>query len=309
MRGWESTLTARPTRTRVALPEQLMRPPDFEFRSCSTIDEAIAALNSENGAMALAGGQSLIPMLRFRLIRPATVIDIGRVEGLDSIDPSSGLLELGALVTTSRLARSTTVGSLSPLWAETASVIADPLVRNLGTVGGNLAHADPLNDLPAALVAARGHVIAAGPNGTRTIDSDDLFAGPFETSLRRGELITSVRLPRGPGGAYEKMKRAAADYGVAGVAVQLNIDQDGRVTRAGIAVTGGMEVAPRAAEAESLLLGTGAAPADADRAAAATAAAAAMTGDDRGSARYKRELVKVLARRAIERAASRGAGT
>ena len=286
-----------------------MRPPDFEFRSAGTVEEAIAALGGEDGAMPLAGGQSLIPMMRFRLIRPSVVVDIGRIEGFGSIGSSDGLLELGALVTTARLGRSATVRSLSPLWAETASAIADPLVRNLATVGGNLAHADPLNDLPAALVAARGHVVVVGPSGTRTIGSDDLFVGPFETSLRRGELITGVRLPRGSRGAYEKMKRAAADYGVAGVAVQLTMDETGCVTRAGIAVTGGTLVAGRAPEAEALLVGSGADASAIARAAAATAASAGMVTDDRGSARYKRELVKVLARRAIERAVRRGAGT
>ncbi|MDE0139588.1 MAG: xanthine dehydrogenase family protein subunit M [bacterium] len=286
-----------------------MRPADFEFRSAGTVDEAIAALSGENGTMALAGGQSLIPMMRFRLIRPSVVVDIGRIEGLGSIGSSDGLLEVGALVTTARLARSATVRSLSPLWAETASAIADPLVRNLGTVGGNLAHADPLNDLPAALVAARGQVIVVGPSGARTVSSDDLFVGPFETSLRRGELITGIRLPRGSGGAYEKMKRAAADYGVAAVAVQLAMDDGGRITQAGIAVTGGADVAARAAEAEDLLVGSDPRPSTIARAASATAASALMVTDDRGSARYKRELVKALAGRAIERATNRGDGT
>ena len=284
-----------------------MRPADFEFRTCSTLGDAFAVLNSDSDAMALAGGQSLIPMMRFRLLRPSVVADIGRIEGLDSVDSSRDFLEIGALVTTNRLAQSATVRSSCPLWAETASVIADPLVRNLGTVGGNLAHADPLNDLPAALVAARGRVIAEGENGTRVIESDDLFVGPFETSLRRGELITTIQLPRGSGGAYEKMKRAAADYGVAAVAVQLTMDDGGRIAQAGIAVTGGTDVASRATEAEALLVGSGAGASAIARAAAATAAGAGMVGDDRGSARYKRALVKVLAGRAIERAANRGA--
>ncbi|MDE0377459.1 MAG: xanthine dehydrogenase family protein subunit M [bacterium] len=286
-----------------------MRPPDFEFRSVGTVDKAISALSGEDGVTALAGGQSLIPMMRFRLIRPSVVVDIGRIEGLGSIGSSDGLLEVGALVTTARLARSATVRSLSPLWAETASAIADPLVRNLGTVGGNLAHADPLNDLPAALVAARGQVIVVGPSGTRTVSSDDLFVGPFETSLRRGDLITGIRLPRGSGGAYEKMKRAAADYGVAAVAVQLAMDDGGRITQAGIAVTGGADVAARAAEAEELLVGSDPRPSTIARAASATAASGLMVTDDRGSARYKRELVKALAGRAIERATNRGDGT
>ena len=259
--------------------------------------------------MALAGGQSLIPMMRFRLVRPSVVVDIGRVPGMDAIESSGDMLELGALVTTNQVARSSMVRTLSPLWAETASVIADPLVRNLGTVGGNLAHADPLNDLPAALVAARGQIIAAGANGTRIIGSDDLFIGPYETSLQQGELITLIRLPQGSGGAYEKMKRAAADYGVAAVAVQLNMDEEGTIIQAGIAVTGGTNVASRATEAENLLVGSGADNAAVTRAASATAESADMVGDDRGSARYKQALVRVLALRAIRRAASGIAGT
>ena len=285
-----------------------MRPPDFAFRSSATLEDALASLNSEDGSVALAGGQSLIPMMRFRLVRPSVVVDLGKIQGLDSIGSSEDGLEIGALVTTSRVSQSPMVRSLSPLWAETASVIADPLVRNLGTVGGNLAHADPLNDLPAALVAARGKVVVEGANGRRVIESDDLFLGPFETSLRRGELITGIRLPGSTAGAYEKMKRAAADYGVAGVAVQMTMNGAGRVTGAGIAVTGGEQVATRAAEAEALLVGSAPDPSTIARAASATAASARMPGDDRGSSRYKRSLVRVLAGRAIERAASRGAG-
>ena len=284
-----------------------MRPPDFAFRSPATIEDAIAVLNSEGDSVALAGGQSLIPMLRFRLVRPTVVVDLGRIQGLDSIESYGDGLEIGALVTTSRVSQSPMVRSLSPLWAETAAVIADPLVRNLGTVGGNLAHADPLNDLPAALVAARGRVVVEGASGTRVIESDDLFAGPFETSLRRGELITAVRLPGGVAGAYEKMKRAAADYGVAGVAVQMTMDGSGCVTGAGIAVTGGEQIATRAAEAEALLVGSDTDPSTIARAASAASFAVRMPGDDRGSSRYKSELVRVLAERAIRRATERGA--
>jgi carbon-monoxide dehydrogenase medium subunit len=285
-----------------------MRPPDFAFRTSPTLADAVAVLAGDSDSMALAGGQSLIPMLRFRLLRPSVVVDIGRIEGLDSIDSSGGDLEIGALVTTNRVAHSSKVRSQSPLWAEAASVIADPLVRNLGTVGGNLAHADPLNDLPAALMAARGRVVVEGANGRRVIESDDLFAGPFETCLRRGELITGIRLPGGSAGAYEKMKRAAADYGVAGVAVQITRNGSGRIAGAGIAVTGGEDVATRASEAETLLVGSDADPSTIARAASATAAAVRMPGDERGSPRYKSELVKVLAGRAIRRAMERGAG-
>lgn len=286
-----------------------MRAPDFDYRSIETLDEAIAALVEHDDAVALAGGQSLIPMLRLRLARPQLIVDIGRIDGLRDVRTRRGLLEMGALVTTAELEHSETIRSSSPLLAEASSVIADPLVRNAGTVGGNLAHADPLNDLPAVLVAGRGHVVVSGPDGERTIEADDLFAGPFSTTLRRGELITKVVIETSPAGAYEKLKRAAADYGVAATAVQLQLDAYGAVARAGIAVTGTEEVAARATEAEETLIGTSPAPADIDRAAAATARAGTFADDERGSARYKAALVEVLARSALTRALERGGVT
>lgn len=286
-----------------------MRAPDFDYRSIPTLDEAIAALVEHDNAVALAGGQSLIPMLRLRLARPQLVVDIGRIDGLRDVQTANGLLEMGALVTTAELEQSETVRSSSPLLAEASSVIADPLVRNAGTVGGNLAHADPLNDLPAVLVAGKGHVAVSGPDGERTVAADDLFAGPLTTTLRRGELITKVVVETSPAGAYEKLKRAAADYGVAAVAVQLHVDAGGAVARAGIAVTGAEEVAARATEAEETLVGTSPGAADIDRAAAAVAGAGSFTDDERGSARYKAALVEVLARSALTRALRRGVAT
>ncbi len=286
-----------------------MRAPDFDYRSIETLDEAIAALVEHDNAVALAGGQSLIPMLRLRLARPQLVVDIGRIDGLRDVHSANGFLEMGALVTTAELEHSETVRSSSPLLAEASSVIADPLVRNAGTVGGNLAHADPLNDLPAVLVAGKGHVVVSGPDGERTVGADDLFAGPLTTTLRRGELITKVVIETSPAGAYEKLKRAAADFGVAAVAVQLHVDAGGAVARAGIAVTGAEEVAARAIEAEKTLVGASPVAADIDRAAAAAAKAGSFTDDERGSARYKAALVEVLARSALTRALRRGVAT
>ena len=286
-----------------------MRAPDFDYRSIETLDEAIAVLVEHDDAVALAGGQSLIPMLRLRLARPQLVVDIGRIDGLRDVRTGNGLLEIGALVTVGELEHSETAQSSSPLLAEASSVIADPLVRNAGTVGGNLAHADPLNDLPAVLVAGKGHVAVSGPDGERTVAADDLFAGPLTTTLRRGELITKVVVETSPAGAYEKLKRAAADYGVAAVAVQLHVDAGGAVARAGIAVTGAEEVAARATEAEETLVGSSLAAVDIDRAAAATARAGTFADDERGPARYKEAHVEVLARSALTRARERGGVT
>jgi carbon-monoxide dehydrogenase medium subunit len=240
--------------------------------------------------------------MRLRFARPSLLVDIGRIPDLAGIATTGDTLQLGSGVTVAQLAASIRVHSVNPLWVDAAAVIADPSVRNLGTVGGNLAHADPLNDLPAALVAARGSVMVVGPNGERTIESDELFAGPFATTLRPGELITSVLIPTSPHGAYVKFKRAAVDYGVAAVAVQLQMS-DGIIRQAGISVTGSHDVAPRAIIAEERIVGSSGSEADLVEAANAIPdSTITLSEDERGSIRYKRALLRVLGLRALRRA-------
>ena len=220
------------------------------------LDDFISTWDQLDDALVLAGGQSLVPMLRLRLVAPSTLVNIGRIPGLKFVEETSQGLRIGSLTTIAELQTSEVLQKASPLLSDSCSSIADPLVRNTATFGGNLAHADPRNDLPAALVAARGEILIAGPNGECSVMADDFFMGPYSTSLRRGELVVGAVLPASTAGAYLKLKRCAGDYGIAAVAAQLSIDRDGRIESAGIALTGMRRVGERAAAAEKVLLGS-----------------------------------------------------
>lgn len=279
-----------------------MRPCEFRFELAETLGDALAVLSGTDDAVALAGGQSLVPLLRFRMSRPTVVVDITRLPGLDRIVVTDAGLEVGANVTTAEVAASSTIRELCPLWSEAAGAIGDPLVRNVGTVGGNLAHAFPLNDLPAALVAAGGRVAVDGKSGQRIIHAGDFFEGPLVTSLRPGELITKVVLSHPSAGAYEKLKRSAVDYGVAGVAVHLRIGADGEVAAAGIAVTGAQTPGLAASEAADLLTGRRLDDDLIRRAAAATSAACTWSDDGTVAPGYRSALVGTLTMCALTRA-------
>ncbi len=288
-----------------------MIPPPFEYVAPQSVPEAIGLLGQEDGAKVLAGGQSLIPMMRFRLAAPPLLVDINRIQGLDYIREEDGWLRLGALVREAELDRSELVHSRYPLLADTTHLIADPLVRNLATVGGNLAHADPANDHPATMLAYRAKLVATGPSGERIIDINDFFTGPFESSLQKGELLTEIRIPAPQpysSGAYKKMERKVGDFATAAVAVQIDMDPSGKCSYAGIGLTNLGLTPIRAREAEEALLGK---PLDDDsiRGAAALASAAAEPqSDHRGSEEYKRALVKPLTARALHTAVERMKG-
>ena len=281
----------------------------------------------------MSGGQSLLPMLKLRLATPANIVDIGRIPGLDSISEEGGYLRIGALVTETALEGDATVAARYPILLDTAKVIADPLVRNRATICGNVAHGDPANDHPATMLALRATMVATGPDGERPIGVDDFFHGLFMTALAPGEILTEIRIPspgEGSGGAYLKLERKVGDYAVAGVAVQLTLDDDGKVTQAGIGLTN-LGFAPiRASAAEEVLTGAhlverggfrGAirkvqdaitsAPSDDEVIAAAAQAAADATdpvADRRGSVEYKRNMARVLTTRAIHKALARTGG-
>ena len=281
----------------------------------------------------MSGGQSLLPMLKLRLATPANIVDIGRIPDLDSISERDGHLCIGALVTETALEGDATVAARYPILLDTAKVIADPLVRNRATICGNLAHGDPANDHPATMLALRAHFVATGPDGRRTIEVDDFFHGLFMTALEPGEILTEIRIPSPgahTGGAYLKLERKVGDYAVAGVAVQLTLDDNGKVTQAGIGLTN-LGFAPiRASAAEEVLTGAhlverggfrGAirkvqdaitsAPSDDEVIAAAAQAAADATdpvADRRGSVEYKRNMARVLTTRAIHKALARAGG-
>ena len=204
-----------------------MIPAPFDYHAPDTLDEAIALLGQHgDDAKFLAGGQSLIPAMRFRLAAPDVLIDIGRIRDLAYVEERGDHLAIGAMTREHALEASAAVAKSYPLLLDTAKVIADPIVRNKATVGGNLAHADPANDHPATMLAYGAKVVARGAKGTRTIAIDDLFTGLFETSLAPGEILTEIQIPKPgkhAGGAYLKIERKVGDYAVAAVAVQLEM--------------------------------------------------------------------------------------
>jgi len=292
-----------------------MIPAPFDYHAPRTLDEAIALLGRlGESAKILAGGQSLIPAMRFRLAAPDALVDIGRIRDLAYVEERDGYLAIGAMTREHALEASPVVAASYPLLYDTAKVIADPLVRNKATVGGNLAHADPANDHPATMLAYGAEVIARSASGTRTIAIDDLFVGLFETRLAPGEILTEIRIPRpgkASGGAYLKIERKVGDYAVAAVAVQLELD-GGTIHRIRIGLTNVSPVPMRAKAAEAAL--TGASTSDSvldgvlEAAGQRAAAACDPSADLRGQVDYKRDMVRVLTKRAVRRAIERAQG-
>ena len=287
-----------------------MIPAPFGYTRAGSVDEALAALAADDGAKVIAGGQSLLPLMKLRFARPAHVIDIGRIPGLDYVKEEGGVLKIGALAREAALEASAVVREKYPILADTAAVIADPLVRNLATVCGNLAHGDPANDHPATMLALGAEVVATGPKGARTIPIAQFFTGLFSTALAADEILTEIRIPAPPagsGGAYVKLERKVGDFATAGAAAFLVI-KGGRIERAGIGLTAMGPVPVKAAEAEKSLAGK--APDEAAFAEAGRLAAAATrpTADRRGAVDYKKEMARVLTVRALRKAAQRAGG-
>jgi carbon-monoxide dehydrogenase medium subunit len=286
-------------------------PGSFDYHSPTTLEEAVALLGEHGeNAKILAGGQSLIPAMRFRLAMPETLIDINRLTDLDTVRQENGSLVIGGLTRESALEESALVQESYRLLADTARVIADPLVRNLATVGGNLAHADPANDHPATMLAYNAEIVAHGPKGARTIPIDDFFIGLFETALEPNEILTEIRIPtpgKKSGGAYIKVERKVGDYAISAVAVQLTMDGD-KVAGVRIGLTNVSPVPMRATEAEQALTGQTATDEVVESAGKAAAAQCDPSADLRGSVDYKRDLTRVLVKRAIRKAVERATG-
>lgn len=290
-----------------------MIPSTFDYVAPGTLDEAVALLRAHEGeAKVLSGGQSLIPMLKLRLAAPSVLVDINRIPGLDYVGIRDGALRIGALAREAELEASAVVREQFPILLDTARVVADPIVRNSATVCGNVAHADPGNDHPATMVALDARFVVQGPDGIRTIPAREFFTGLFATALASDEIVTEIAVPLPPprsGGAYVKLERKVGDYATAAVAVQVTLDGHGGCERAGIALTNVGPTVIRATEAESFLLHK---PLDAGtiaQAAQLAARAADPVEDRRGSADYKRDIVRVLAARALRLAARRAEGS
>jgi carbon-monoxide dehydrogenase medium subunit len=286
-----------------------MIPAAFEYHRPSTLQDAVALLGRlGDGAKVLAGGQSLIPLMKLRLASPRHVVDLNRIDGLGTIAEQNGTLVIGALVRESELEASELVRRRLPILADACRVIADPLVRNLATVGGNLAHGDPANDHPAVMLALEATVVAVGPGGARRIPVAELFTGPLETALAAGEILTEIRIPLPAprsGGAYLKLERKVGDFATAAVGVQLTLAGGDACTHAGIGLTNVGPTPIKARRAEALLTGRRLDEAAIREAAVAAAAESDPADDLRGSVAYKRDLVRVLTARAIRRALER----
>jgi len=285
-----------------------MIPSQFDYHAPSSLDEAIALLAQHGGAAKLlAGGQSLIPAMRFRLTMPEVLIDINGISQLDYVKERNDYLAIGALTRETTLEDSPLVAARYPLLLDTAKVVADPLVRQRATVGGNLAHADPANDHPATMLAYAAQVVARGPKGERVIGIDDFFTGLFESSLVAGEILTEIRIPYPKphsSGAYVKIERKVGDYAVVGVAVQLELAGD--VCKSiRIGLTNVNPLPMRAIEAEARLTGQPLSDDNLEAAGKLAASACDPSADLRGSVAYKRDVTRVVLKRAVRIAQER----
>jgi carbon-monoxide dehydrogenase medium subunit len=289
-----------------------MIPAAFEYHAPTSLPEATALLSRlGEDAKVLSGGQSLIPLMKLRLASPPHVVDINGIPGLNGIREADGVLRIGALTRESELEESELVRTRYPLLHETTTVIADPLVRNLATVGGNLAHGDPANDHPATMLALGAEVVAVGPRGERRIPVAAFFTGPLATALEAGEILVEIRVPAPAprsGGAYVKLERKVGDFATAAVAAQLTLGVDGACTEVGIGLTNVGLTPIKATQAEAALRGRRPDEAAIARAARLAAEAAQPAEDLRGSVEYKRDLVRVLTGRALRRALGRAQG-
>jgi carbon-monoxide dehydrogenase medium subunit len=290
-----------------------MKPPPFAYAAPATLEEAVGLLteHAEAEPRVLAGGQSLIPLMNFRLAKPGYLVDLRNVAGLSGIRRDGGVLVIGAMTRMAEVERSPEVAVAAPLVTEAVGLVAHAPVRNSGTVGGSLAHADPAAELPAVALALDASLVAAGSGGTRLIPAAEFFTGPYSTALAADEILTEIRLPVWPGGhAFTEFSRVHANFAVVAVAALVELDGDGdgdgdRIRRASLALAGVAPTPVRATAAERALAG---APADAATIrAAADAAATSLSpaGDLHASPETRRGLARTYLRRGIELAVAR----
>lgn len=289
-----------------------MFPARFRYLAPSTVQEAASLLKRHGEeARVLAGGQSLIPLMKMRLAAPAYIIDLNRVRDLEYVREEGGILRIGALARHRDMEASEVVRQSYTLLADAAETIGDLQVRNLGTVAGSLAHADPASDWGAALLAFDTQVVATSEEGTRTLPLEEFFVESYTTALEPDEILTEVRV-KGfdgrSGGSYKKLKRKAGDFATVGVAAQVQLDAGGKVSRARIALTAVGPTPFRVEETERYLVGKRLDDDAMAEAARLAAEASEPTSDLRGSAEYKRAMVEVFTRRALRTAVERAGG-
>ncbi|MEM6803185.1 MAG: xanthine dehydrogenase family protein subunit M [Bacteroidota bacterium] len=286
-----------------------MIPAPFDYYAPTTLDEAISLLQElGDEAKILAGGHSLLPMMKLRFASPEQLIDINNIPGLSYIKEEDGFLKIGALTKEAELEHSDLIPAKYPIFLDATKLIADPQVRNMGTIGGNLAHGDAANDHPAVMMAMNAEVISKGPEGEKVIPIDEFFYGFYMTALGETDILTEIRIPvpsAGTGNAYHKLERKVGDYATAGVAVQLTLDADGVCTYAGIGLTNVNPVPLRAERSEQALLGNKLTEEVIAQAAQFASEDCNPSDDLRGDEEYKRAMVGVLTKRMIHKAMER----
>lgn len=286
-----------------------MIPAPFDYHRPGTLDEAIGLLTRYKAdAKLLSGGMSLLPALKLRLGSFGHLVDISRIAGLEYIKEEKGVVRIGAGTRQCTLERSELIKSRYGVLADAVPLIADPLVRNRGTIGGNLANGDPANDEPAIVIALGAELVARGPKGERSIAANRFYKALYETALAADEILVELRIPVPPprsGSAYRKLKRKTGDFAAAAVAVQLSLNPNGTVARAGIALTNAGPTPVEALAAQTFLSGKAPDEKNILETAKLTASAGSPSADRRGSVEYKREMARVLAGRALRAALER----
>jgi len=287
-----------------------MIPGSFAYHRPRSVEEAVALLaDLGSDARPLAGGHSLIPMMKLRLAAPEHLVDLRRIDGLRGIRLDGETVVIGALTTQHEIIASDLLADRVPLLREAALVIADPQVRYAGTLGGNVANGDPGNDMPAVMMCLGAAYAVAGRGGTRQLAARGFYKGAYDTGLEPGEIVTAIRIPlppRGHGSAYEKLKRKVGDYATAAAAVTLSMS-GGIVASCSIGLTNVAETPLWAEAAAALLTGATLDPATVKRAVAAAEAITAPAADNRGPAAYRTKMAGVMLTRALARARSRAA--
>jgi carbon-monoxide dehydrogenase medium subunit len=289
-----------------------MYPAAFEYHAPTSVKDALKLLGKLKDSKLLAGGHSLIPMMKLRLAQPKHVIDLGKVKGLTGIKEDKGGFSVGAMTTHWEVESSKALKAKVPVVSETAAVIGDPAVRNKGTIGGSLAHADPAADMPATAIALGFEFTCEGAKGKRTVKADDWFKGLMTTAIKDNEVLTTIRIPvwgPGSGSCYMKFPHPASRFAIVGVCAAVTIDKKtGNCTRVGVGVTGAGTKAVRAKGVEAALLGKKLDAATIEAAAQKAADGVDVQPDLQGSVEYKSHLCRVFARRALEAALKRAQG-
>jgi carbon-monoxide dehydrogenase medium subunit len=286
-----------------------MIPAQFDYVRPANLDEALKLLKDREGeAKLLSGGYSLLPLMKLRLAQPGLLVDLRDVEGLDGIRETDDQVRIGARTTHRRIHEVAADGNRYPLLADVAGGIGDPQVRNWGTIGGSVAHADPASDWPAALLALRATIVCRSSTGQRAIPAREFFLDTFTTAIEPTEVLTEIRIPRrvrGSAGAYRKLERRVGDFATVGVAALVRLAPDGKIGSSGIGITGVSETPFAATDAEKVL--DGQKPTDElfRKAAEAAAAMSHPVGDVRGPADYKRAMVAEMTVRALRTAVER----